>query len=155
MLECLRRKVEAHALGACAKGDARDESLSIAKDALTIAKDANRIASEDLSAARFNGRWAMWAAIIAMCSSVPPPKTKCMHSSFHGSKSPPPPGVVAASSIAVMCSVCTVGFARAPTLAKKHQTIERLINRLCAADFACRERHRLGARRNPGSSSTP
>ena len=70
---------------AAAKRDAREErTLAIASDALSIAKDANRIALEDLeaarssaasaaleaSAAREQARWAMWAAIIATIAAI-------------------------------------------------------------------------------------
>lgn len=64
--EWLRRRDATRAETASSKRDAREErTLAIAEDALSIAKDANRIASEDLAAARLNARWAMWAAIIA------------------------------------------------------------------------------------------
>ena len=54
-----------------AKRDEReDRTLAIAENALSIAKDANRIASEDLAAARLNARWAMWAAIIATIAAT-------------------------------------------------------------------------------------
>lgn len=63
---------------AAANRDAREEAtLAIAKDALSSAKEANRIASEDLSAARSSAasareqaRWAMWAAIIATVAAI-------------------------------------------------------------------------------------
>lgn len=54
-----------------AKRDEREaRTLAISEDALSIARDANRIASEDLAAARLNARWAMWAAIIATIAAT-------------------------------------------------------------------------------------
>jgi hypothetical protein len=66
------------ALAASEKRDAREErTLAIAAEALSTAKEANRIASEDLEAARSSAssafeeaRWARWAAIIATAAAA-------------------------------------------------------------------------------------
>ena len=76
--EWLRLKQEERDLASSAKRDAREEeTLSIAKSALAIAEEANRIASEDLAAAKSSAasageqaRWAMWATIIATIAAI-------------------------------------------------------------------------------------
>ena len=74
----LESQESARALAASDKRDAREErTLSMASEALSIAKEANRIASEDLEAARASAAsaarqalWARWAAIIATVAAI-------------------------------------------------------------------------------------
>ena len=66
------------AIAAAIRTETREEeSITIAKKALLLATEANRIASEDLAAARFSAagafdqaRWARWAAIIAAVAAI-------------------------------------------------------------------------------------
>lgn len=66
------------ALVAATRAETREEeSITLAKRALLLATEANRIASEDLAAARSSAsgafdqaRWARWAAIIATVAAI-------------------------------------------------------------------------------------
>ena len=66
------------ALAAESRAETREEeSITIAKRALSLATEANRIASEDLFAARSSAagafdqaRWARWAAVIAAVAAI-------------------------------------------------------------------------------------
>jgi hypothetical protein len=71
--------------------DEREErTLAISEEALSIAREANRLAEEDLAAARSSAasafeqaRWARWAAIIAMVAAIIASKDQILELIFH------------------------------------------------------------------------